>query len=155
MRDKTPRISDSVDISKNWRSRPYVNLHALRGPMRHFFDRVGRSESGPRLPLESEATFAQKVTCFTVHFPAGSHDSRAAAPYNRESSIGVQILGGARTPLPGMPKCTVIYVTFAILCLTSLIILRIPTENNQTARDCTQKTSVSHAVFDGSSRPPK
>jgi len=55
--------------------------------MHHFPDSVGGSENGPRLPLGNGATFAPKVTCFTVYFLAGSHRLRATAPDMCDSSI--------------------------------------------------------------------
>ena len=84
---------------------------------------VDRAAGEASLSLEKDATLVPEVSYFTVPFPASSHRLRAPAPYKRESSTGVQILGGARGALPGMPKCTMIYVTFAIVCLTSLIVL--------------------------------
>ena len=92
--------------------------------MRHFFDRIGRSESGPRLPLGSGATFAQKVTCFTVYFFAGSHRSRAAAPYKRESSIGLADPGWPGREALGAPIRRVKHVTLAALDSGSSIVLR-------------------------------
>ena len=82
-----PRLSDSVVKSKNYSFKSYVNLHANRDPMLHLRERGGGSENGPRLSLGNGATFAPKVTCFTVYFLAGSHRSRAAAPDLHESSI--------------------------------------------------------------------
>ena len=124
----TAPIYDSIGKSKNLKCKCDVNYHAIRGPAPHFLDSVDRAAGEASLPLEKDATLVPEVSYFTVPFPAGSHGPRAAAPYKRESWTGVQILGGARGALPGMPKCTVIYVTFAILCLTSSIVLRIPVE---------------------------
>ena len=82
-----PRFSDSVVKSKNCSFESYVNLHANRDPMLHLPERGGGSENGPRLSLGNGATFALKVTYFTVYFLAGSHRSRAAAPDLHESPI--------------------------------------------------------------------
>ena len=123
--------------------------------MSHFPDSVGRSAHEPSFSLEKGAIVLPKVWCFTVSFLAGSPRLRAPAPYKRQSSTGVQILGGTRGTGLGMPKCTVIYVIFAIACLTFSIVLRIPTEKRQTDREDTQKVSGPHGVFDGSSQPPK
>ena len=76
-----PRFFDSVDKSK-------VNLHAIHDPMLHLPERGGGSENGPRLSLGNGATFAPKITCFTVYFFAGSHRLLARAPGMRESSTG-------------------------------------------------------------------
>ena len=66
-------------IYRPWRQQfVKVAIIAVRG---------GRSENGPRLSLGNGATFAPKVTYFTVYFLAGSHRSRAAAPDLHESSI--------------------------------------------------------------------
>ena len=89
------RILDSVGISKNGRFRSYVNLQALRDPMPHFLDSVGRPENGPRLSLGNGTTFAPKVTCFTVYFSAESHRLRATAPYVAKSST---VLSNAGCP---------------------------------------------------------
>ena len=151
----TARIYDSVGKSKNLRCKCDVNYHAIRGPAPHFLDSVDRAAGEASLSLEKDATLVPEVSYFTVPFPASSHRLRAPAPYVRQSSTGVQILGGARGALPGMPKCTVIYVTFAILCLTSSIVLRIPTENSQPARESPQRASGRHGIFDGSSQPEK
>ena len=151
----TARIYDSVGKSKNLRCKYDVNYHAIRGPAPHFLDSVDRAAGEGSLSLEKDATLVPEVSYFTVPFPASSHRLRAPAPYVRQSSTWVQILGGARGALPGMPKCTVIYVTFAILCLTSSIVLRIPTEKRQTDREPTQKASGRHGVFDSSTQPPK
>ena len=148
----TARIYDSVVKSKNLRCKYDVNYHAIRGPAPHFLDSVDRAAGEASLSLEKDATLVPEVSYFTVPFPASSHRLRAPAPYKRESSTGVQILGGARGALPGMPKCTVIYVTFAIVCLTSSIVLRIPTENSQTARDCPQNLSGPHRIFEGATQ---
>ena len=149
------RIYDSVGKSKNLRCKYDVNYQAIRGPAPHFLDSVDRAAGEASLSLEKDATLVPEVSYFTVPFPAGSHHLPAPAPYKRESSTGVQILGGARGALPGMPKCTVIYVTFAILCLTSSIVLRIPPENGQTARESPQNLSATHGIFEGSSQPEK
>ena len=151
----TARIYDSVGKSKNLRCKYDVNYHAIRGPAPHFLDSVDRAAGEASLSLEKDATLVPEVSYFTVPFPASSHRLRAPAPYVRQSSTGVQILGGARGALPGMPKCTVIYVTFAIVCLISLVGLRIPMEKRQTDRDNSQKGSGNHGVFDGSSQPQK
>ena len=92
--------------------------------MRHFFDSIGRSESGPRLPLENGATFAPKVTCFTVYLFPGSHRSRAAAPYKRESSIVLADPGWPGREALGAPIRTVKHVTLAALDPRSSIVLR-------------------------------
>ena len=63
--------------------------------MPHFLDSVGRSENGPRLPLGNGATFAPKVTCFTVYFSAESPRFRATAPYVAKSS---RVLSDAGCP---------------------------------------------------------
>ena len=131
----TTRIYDSVGKSKNLRCKCDVNYHAIRGPAPHFLDSVDRAAGEASLSLEKDATLVPEVSYFTVPFPASSHRLRAPAPYKRQSSTGVQILGGARGALLGMPMCTVIYVTFRTLCLTSLIVLRIPTEKRQTDRE--------------------
>ena len=86
-RDPMPRFSDSVVKSKNSPFKSYVNLHAIRDPMLHLPERGGGSENGPRLSLGNGATFAPKVTCFTVYFLAGSHRSRATAIRRPASSI--------------------------------------------------------------------
>ena len=84
-RDPMPRFFDSVVKSKNYSFKSYVNLHAIRYPTLHFRERGSGSENGPRLSLGNGATFAPKVTCFSVYFLAGSHRSRAAAPDLHES----------------------------------------------------------------------
>ena len=86
-RDSRPHFFDSVGQSENWWFRSYVNLRANRDPMAHFFDSVGRSANGPSLSLGKGATFVPKVSCFTVHFFAGSHRLRVPAPYMVESAI--------------------------------------------------------------------
>ena len=151
----TARIYDSVGKSKNLRCKYDVNYHAIRGPAPHFLDSVDRAAGEASLSLEKDATLVPEVSYFTVPFPASSHRLRAPAPYVRQSSTGVQILGGARGALLGMPMCTVIYVTFVILCLTSSIVLRIPTENSQTDREGPQRASGPQGIFDGSSQPEK
>ncbi len=70
--------------------------------MPHFLDSVGRSENGPRLPLGNGATFAPKVTCFTVCFSAESHHLRATAPYVAKSSRVLSILRGLGVGDPNM-----------------------------------------------------
>ena len=75
-------------------------------------------------------------------FARGSAGPASPAP------LFTALLGGARgTPL-GMPKCTVIYATFRIVCLISSIVLVFPTENRQTAREPTQNGSGHHGFFD-------
>ena len=123
--------------------------------MPHLPERGGRSAHEPRLSLGNGAIALPNVPWFTVYFSAPSPRLRVPAPYTRQSSTGVQILGGARGTGLGMPKCTVIYMTFAIVCLTSRIVLRIPTENRQTDKENSQKGSGPHGVFDGSSQPRK
>ena len=123
--------------------------------MPHLPERGGGSGDDTRLSLGNGAIALPKVPCFTVYCSAPSPRFRAPAPYKRQSSTGVQILGGARGTILGMPKCTVIYVTFAIVCLTSPIVLRIPTEKRQTDREGAEKVSGRHGVFDGSTQPPK
>ena len=91
----TARIYDSVGKSKNLRCKYDVNYHAIRGPAPHFLDSVDRAAGEASLSLEKDATLVPEVSYFTVRFPTGSHRSRAAAPYKRESSIGL--------PDPGCP----------------------------------------------------
>ena len=88
-----PRFSDSIVKSKNCSFESYANLHANRDPMLHLPERGGGSENGPRLSLGNGATFAPKVTYFTVYFSAGSHRLRATAPDMRESSRGLSDAG--------------------------------------------------------------
>ena len=83
----TARIYDSVGKSKNLRCKCDVNYHAIRGPAPHFLDSVDRAAGEASLSLEKDATLVPEVSYFTVRFPTGSHRSRAAAPYKRESSI--------------------------------------------------------------------
>ena len=123
--------------------------------MPHLPERGDGSGDDTRLSLGNGATALPKVLYFTISLFAASPRFRAPAPYKRQSSTGVQILGEARGTILGMPKCTVIYVTFAIVCLTSSVVLRIPTEKRQTDREDSQKGSINHGVFDGSSQPPK
>ena len=123
--------------------------------MPHLPERGGGSGNDTRLSLGNGAIALPKISCFTGYCSAPSPRLRTPAPYKRQSSTGVQILGGARGTGLGMPKCTVIYVTFAIVCLTSSVVLRIPTEKRQTDREDSQKGRASHGVFDGSSQPPK
>ena len=99
----TARIYDSVGKSKNLRCKCDVNYHAIRGPAPHFLDSVDRAAGEASLSLEKDATLVPEVSYFTVPFPASSHRLRAPAPYVRQSSTGVQILGGARGALPGIP----------------------------------------------------
>ena len=68
--------------------------------MPHLPERGGGSENGPRLSLGNGATFAPKVTHFTVYFLSGSHRSRAAAPDLHESSIVLYFVR-ALDPYPG------------------------------------------------------
>ena len=90
----TARIYDSVGKSKNLRCKCDVNYHAIRGPAPHFLDSVDRAAGEASLSLEKDATLVPEVSYFTVPFPASSHRLRAPAPYVRQSSTGVQILGG-------------------------------------------------------------
>ncbi len=69
----------------------YVFLRANRDPMLQFSDSVGYPGSGPGLSPGNEATFAPKMTCFTVRFFARSYRLRAAAPYMSESSIALTV----------------------------------------------------------------
>ena len=98
-------------------------------------ERGGGSGNDTRLSLGNGAIAVPKVPYFTIYCSAPSPRFRAPAPYKRQSLTRVQILGGARGALLGMPKCTVIYVIFAIACLTFAIVLRIPTEKRQTDRE--------------------
>ena len=100
-----------------------INFNAFREPMPQLPERGGGSGHDTRLSLENDAIALPKVLCFTVYCSAPSPRLRAPASYKRQSWTGVQILGEARGTILGMPKCTVIYVTFVIVCLTSPIVV--------------------------------
>ena len=115
--------------------------------------------TGPRTSRASRSRKAQPPfrNCrilpspFPPHRPAYGPQRPTCANPRQECRFWWEARG---TPL-GLPKCMVVYMTFAIVCLTSWIVLRITTENSQTARECTQRTSGPHVIFDGSSQPEK
>ena len=89
------RFPVSVVDSQIGDLKSYVNYRASHDLMHPFSDSVGYHGNGPGLSPGKEATFAPKMTCFTVRFFARSHRLRAAAPYRSESSIVLTIPGGA------------------------------------------------------------
>ena len=123
--------------------------------MPHLPERGGGSGNDTRLSLGNGAIALPKVHCFTVYCSAPSPRFRAPAPYKRQSWTGVQILGGARGALLGMPMCAVTYGSFRLIDLISWIVLCFPTEKWQTAREGTQNVSGCQGVFSGSTKPEK
>ena len=93
-RDSKRPILVSVVNSRNGMLKSYVNYRACRDPMLPFLDSVARSGQTRGLSPGKEATFAPKVSCFTVPFFARSHRLRAPAPYMSESSIVLTDSGG-------------------------------------------------------------
>ena len=79
-RDSKRTILVSVLNSRNGMLKSYVNYRACRDPMLPFLDSVARSGQAPGLSPGKEATFAPKVSCFTVPFLADSPRLRAPAP---------------------------------------------------------------------------
>ena len=123
--------------------------------MPHLPERGGGSGNDTRLSLGKGAIALPKVLYFTVSFSAASPRLRAPAPYKRQSLTGVQILGGVRGVLLGMPMCTVIYGSFRVVGLISWIVACFPTEEKQMAREGPQKLSGRQSVFSGSTKPKK
>ena len=83
---------------------------------------------------------------------------RRIAPRAGQSAQDARILdrgGRSGPPQKTVPNCTVKHVIFATLDINSSIVLEIPAEKRQTAREDPQKGSGSHAIFDSSTQPPK
>ena len=70
---------------------------------------------------------------------------RRIAPRAGQSAQDARILdrgGRSGPPQKAAPKCTVKHVTFGTLDVNSSIVLEIPTEKRQTAREASQKASA-------------
>ena len=111
-----------------------------------------RFANGPRLSPEKGAKVVPKVPCFPGRPVSRSPRSRAPAPQVLESSIVLPFSGGGPT---GAATLTVKHVTLAMRDVTFPIVLRIPAENDDFARDPLQIATGNHGILDRATGPPK